>query len=1014
MSGHPCRIVAAVVWAMCMAPLGMAEEPSVSTERAAFPDAQLNDVFVLDPDLAWAVGDRGTILHSADGGRTWSPQEAPVDARLMSVWFVDARNGWTVGGATRPYTLASQGVVLATGDGGETWEPVTGHPLPALENVRFFSAEEGVVVGRASSMQASGVFATQDGGQTWRGVPGGRGWSWQTGDFADPFTGAVAGRGLWAGIDRRTLKTPPSEPPRIRAIRDLQLVPPVGGWAAGDGGLVLTTPDLGRTWFEPPGTLPDFATRHFDLAAVAVHGANVWAAGSPGSRVFHSPDAGRTWRSFPTGTTTPLTSLHFSDPAHGIAVGALGVILKTGDGGRTWQTVRQGARRTPLLAIAARADGMPAEVLAQASAADGYLAALAVLFREPPDDVASTPAPQAVTTRGGDDIEGRLQEAVVTAGGTATHRAWRFPVRRDTQRTAEDLVSHLDRETDGRAMEQLESYLVRQIRTWRPDVIVVGGSATRVAAEDELTRELVLGSIDAAADPTRHIDLATDADLAAWQVKRAFVAAPEGANANVPIRTSSFVSHLGSTIADIAERTRGIMGMPSTVPDAASLQQVFPTDDAAVQLGSIFSGLALAPGSDGRRAAVPLSDEEVQQAARTAEKSRNVRAILTDQVGSPALASHLSAFTEGLDGASKARVLYVLAEGFRKEGRWRLAAETFQRLVREHPDDRLVDAALVWLVQYHAGSETQWSKGGDEGTGIRDLTGRVDGQEADATLAVEVGRLAAAVRPQLVLEPQVGVPLAAAYRRAGLTKEADRYMLLLRQRGAADAWQELAEAERWLANPTEQPPVLPIWTCHRTTQRPHLDGVLDEPFWQSARPARLARADRAAGREPLASLRLAYDGEFLYLGVRCDGVKEAEAIGPAEPQADTSAARPSGPRHRDEDLAGSAHVRLALDLDRDLTTFYELAADCRGRVREEGWRDSRWNPTWYVAHASDGQTWTIEAAIPLAELTDTPPEPRDVWCVGACHVSADGATTPWHGPAQPSATAASWGLLIFD
>ena len=34
-------------------------------------DARLNDVFFLDSDRGWAVGDRGTVLFTEDSGRTW-------------------------------------------------------------------------------------------------------------------------------------------------------------------------------------------------------------------------------------------------------------------------------------------------------------------------------------------------------------------------------------------------------------------------------------------------------------------------------------------------------------------------------------------------------------------------------------------------------------------------------------------------------------------------------------------------------------------------------------------------------------------------------------------------------------------------------------------------------------------------------------------------------------------------------------------------------------------------------
>ena len=41
-----------------------------------------------------------------------------------------------------------------------------------------------------------------------------------------------------------------------------------------------------------------------------------------------------------------------------------------------------------------------------------------------------------------------------------------------------------------------------------------------------------------------------------------------------------------------------------------------------------------------------------------------------------------------------------------------------------------------------------------------------------------------------------------------------------------------------------------------------------------------------------------------------------------------------------------------------------------------------WNPTWFVATQQTDNTWSVEAAIPLAELTGTLPESKHVWAVG--------------------------------
>src|SRR5205085_8856227 len=90
-----------------------------------------------------------------------------------------------------------------------------------------------------------------------------------------------------------------------------------GGWLIGDGGLVLTTSDSGFTWTAPAGQLPDIASSDLDFRALAVFGSNVWIAGAPGTCVVHSPDAGKTWRTFRTDQTAPLRGLWFIDEYRG-------------------------------------------------------------------------------------------------------------------------------------------------------------------------------------------------------------------------------------------------------------------------------------------------------------------------------------------------------------------------------------------------------------------------------------------------------------------------------------------------------------------------------------------------------------------------------------------------------------------------------------------------------------------------------------------------------------------------
>lgn len=64
-------------------------------------------------DRYFAVGDRGHIIYSDDGGKTWTQAEVPVRSTLLDIDFATPELGWAVG---------HEGVILHSADGGKTWE----------------------------------------------------------------------------------------------------------------------------------------------------------------------------------------------------------------------------------------------------------------------------------------------------------------------------------------------------------------------------------------------------------------------------------------------------------------------------------------------------------------------------------------------------------------------------------------------------------------------------------------------------------------------------------------------------------------------------------------------------------------------------------------------------------------------------------------------------------------------------------------------------------------------------
>lgn len=68
--------------------------------------------------------------------------------------------------------------------------------------------------------------------------------------------------------------------------------------------------------------------------------------------IFVSDDEGGTWRQIPTATDATLTSVAFADARLGLAVGHDAVILRSADGGSSWQEVfRDSQQLRPLLRV---------------------------------------------------------------------------------------------------------------------------------------------------------------------------------------------------------------------------------------------------------------------------------------------------------------------------------------------------------------------------------------------------------------------------------------------------------------------------------------------------------------------------------------------------------------------------------------------------------------------------------------------------------------------------------------
>ncbi|HUX25623.1 MAG TPA: YCF48-related protein [Burkholderiales bacterium] len=106
--------------------------------------------------------------------------------------------------------------------------------------------------------------------------------------------------------------------------------------AVGDHGVVLLSDDDGRS-YRQARAVPTSAT----LTAVSFSDArNGWAVGHLGV-ILHTSDGGETWvlQRSDTSVDQPLFSVYFTDAEHGVAAGLWSLLLITADGGHVWKPV---------------------------------------------------------------------------------------------------------------------------------------------------------------------------------------------------------------------------------------------------------------------------------------------------------------------------------------------------------------------------------------------------------------------------------------------------------------------------------------------------------------------------------------------------------------------------------------------------------------------------------------------------------------------------------------------------
>lgn len=353
-----------------------------------------NDVQFVNASLAYAVGNDGIMVKTVDGGTNWSLVATPFYSTQMeinTVCFTDANTGYIAGDVD---ATTQQATIYKTVNGGASWQTLYTFPLPSISwlsgtiyKVRFSANGVGYVGGAAGlvykfengnwydySITDSTVFTNVNAVDTVYYANGEGGTDTVETHYSDNTFGlsqqnyraiavlndtvVVLGTQNNGGLIRINTSTPEGNYLMLNngssmASRYAPLnSPQIYNLATRDGitvagtsseGKILMSADRGITW-TANGVYPEGSSE----AGISFYGIDISSANRFGlcGQAGIIADSTSSWRTPFIYTKKSLgfsgygiTAIAFADPSYGMAMGSGGAILRTANGGDTWEDI---------------------------------------------------------------------------------------------------------------------------------------------------------------------------------------------------------------------------------------------------------------------------------------------------------------------------------------------------------------------------------------------------------------------------------------------------------------------------------------------------------------------------------------------------------------------------------------------------------------------------------------------------------------------------------------------------
>ncbi len=288
--------------------------------------------FVTD-SLGYVAGDN-IVMRTRDGGKTWETVMATTDY-YTDIYFKDADHGWLAG---------SYGTILRTVDGGQNWKlaTVAGSTLNWINAIHFLDFQTGFAVGDNSI-----ILKSTDGGLIWEEIykdPSGFGPPLMDVFCLKDTSVFICGdRGILWKLNAKTnyfrqVTGVSNDDLGRKVVHEIDFTDPNHGYALANGGQIIKTTDGGSTWQRLQ--FPNFENSFLYTLAFA-NSSEGWIAGN-GGEIWYTDDGSTSWQKISTSfTSANIPTVYFSPTKKQLGwLGTVdGKIFRTKNGGRSWHKI---------------------------------------------------------------------------------------------------------------------------------------------------------------------------------------------------------------------------------------------------------------------------------------------------------------------------------------------------------------------------------------------------------------------------------------------------------------------------------------------------------------------------------------------------------------------------------------------------------------------------------------------------------------------------------------------------